>query len=696
MSIVYSDIQSVTYGGNVVAREFIGGGQFLDSLPHGLHTGMIRCDTTAGTVRVSAAANVHVPDGAVHAARFVGDGSALHSLDARSIGAGTIDVARLPHLDAAHIRTGTLESARVPYLDATRIGTGVLSRDRIPPLHAAHIAGGVFDPGRIPPLHAANVYAGVFDIERIPELSATMITSGTLKKERIPTTLNSTKIDHGLIIPATGEIQFRTTDNDACARLHVVDESVALWTKSRGRVTVSFGETRGAGLSREHIFLYPTNAVYIGNPATPMAARTRMHKLHVDGNVLIMGNLHVSGRFVGNGSALHSLDASRVSSGTLHPARLPPLHASAIGAGTLDPARLPPLDAAIIARGKLGIARLPPLDASIIATGVLHPDRVPAGDIDASRIASGVLDAKRIPRLDAGKIAWGTLDVARLPPLDASVVASGVLDPDRIPALDASKIVGGTLAPAVLPPISSGTLVGRISAKCMPRLDASMIAFGVLSPDRLPPLTMAAENVTSGVLNVARIPHVDASHIASGTLDVARVPALDASRIRTGQFDPARIPPLDSTKIATGIIDRERLPEMRAEDVRSGVLNVGRIPPLDASKIVSGVVRHASIPHGLGNGNLVVLEDGAVCMSRDFVARDPPGSATEVRRIDDALARLSRLKGVLYKDGEGLERAGLLREDVEQALPEAVRHGAVQYHRIVPLLVEAVLALSRH
>lgn len=47
-----------------------------------------------------------------------------------------------------------------------------------------------------------------------------------------------------------------------------------------------------------------------------------------------------------------------------------------------------------------------------------------------------------------------------------------------------------------------------------------------------------------------------ASAITSGTLDAARIPALDASKVTTGAFTAAQIPSLDASKITTGTLGR--------------------------------------------------------------------------------------------------------------------------------------------
>lgn len=76
-------------------------------------------------------------------------------------------------------------------------------------------------------------------------------------------------------------------------------------------------------------------------------------------------------------SQVPSLDASKITSGTLADARIPSLNASKINAGTLDDARIPSLNASKINAGTFGADRIPSLDASKITAGTLNEARIP-------------------------------------------------------------------------------------------------------------------------------------------------------------------------------------------------------------------------------------------------------------------------------------------------------------------------------
>lgn len=80
----------------------------------------------------------------------------------------------------------------------------------------------------------------------------------------------------------------------------------------------------------------------------------------------------------------------------------------------------------------------------------------------------------------------------------------------------------------------------------------------------------------------------DAAALTSGFLDVARIPGLDASKITTGTLSAARVPGLDASKITSGVIDQSRLPAQEG-----GVVSPGDIADLTAPQqalIVEGTL----------------------------------------------------------------------------------------------------------
>ena len=97
-------------------------------------------------------------------------------------------------------------------------------------------------------------------------------------------------------------------------------------------------------------------------------------------------------------------------------------------------------------------------------------------------------------------------------------------------------------------------------------------------------------SITSGILDVARIPNLSADKINAGTLNVARIPNLSADKINAGTLDVARIPNLSADKINAGTLGVDRIPNLSADKINTGTLAIDRIPNLSASKITSGTI----------------------------------------------------------------------------------------------------------
>jgi hypothetical protein len=110
-----------------------------------------------------------------------------------------------------------------------------------------------------------------------------------------------------------------------------------------------------------------------------------------------------------------------------------------------------------------------------------------------------------------------------------------------------------------------------------------------------------ANNITSGTIDIARIPNLNASKITSGTfsaslfpiLNDSSIPNLDASKITTGVLNIARIPVLDSG----------RIPNLDASKITTGIFNMGIIPNLTSTKISSEGAPAGRVLTADGSGN---------------------------------------------------------------------------------------------
>ena len=97
----------------------------------------------------------------------------------------------------------------------------------------------------------------------------------------------------------------------------------------------------------------------------------------------------------------------------------------------------------------------------------------------------------------------------------------------------------------------------------------------------------SADNITSGTLNVARIPSLDASKTNAGIFADARIPNLSASKITSGVFEDARIPSLSASKITTGTFADARIPNLNASKITAGTFAIARIPTGTSSSTVA-------------------------------------------------------------------------------------------------------------
>lgn len=216
-----------------------------------------------------------------------------------------------------------------------------------------------------------NFYANgviVGDGSRLSNLNASMINTGIIDTARLPTNIDADTLDG-----------HDSADFSVIAHIH--DDRYYTETES---------DARFASISHTHP---PGDADTLdGLDSTEFAMASHNHdtryyqRSEVDSNFLTLGggtltgdlympNLYASGIISGDGTALMNLNASRISSGTISLARLPPN----IDADTLDG-----FDSAVFAMA------VHTHDASDIVSGSLGEARLPQNAIDDSEIEVGL------------------------------------------------------------------------------------------------------------------------------------------------------------------------------------------------------------------------------------------------------------------------------------------------------------------
>ena len=219
-----------------------------------------------------------------------------------------------------------------------------------------------------------------------------------------------------------------------------------------------------------------------------------------------------------------SLDASKITSGTLPDARLAGISASKVS-GVLADGNIPELAAGQITSGEFALARIPTLTA----------DKVPA--LDASKIATGELPDDRLAGISASKV-------------------SGELAVDNIPALTAAKIPGE---------VNKLSILSNAGALSLKGTDHSYIQYfegdtrvGWVGYGNDVATTFTLNNTLGGFAfeggNVTAPGYIgDGSGLTGFT--ATQIPALDASKITTGQVPDARLAGISASKVNGVLVD---------------------------------------------------------------------------------------------------------------------------------------------
>lgn len=85
--------------------------------------------------------------------------------------------------------------------------------------------------------------------------------------------------------------------------------------------------------------------------------------------------------------------------------------------------------------------------------------------------------------------------------------------------------------------------------------------------------------LTSALAGKANVSHThSAADVTSGTLDAARVPNLNASKITSGTLDAARIPTVEKSKLAGGVQTSLDKADSAVQPGTAGSVVVGSLP----------------------------------------------------------------------------------------------------------------------
>ena len=149
--------------------------------------------------------------------------------------------------------------------------------------------------------------------------------------------------------------------------------------------------------------------------------------------------------------------------------------------------------------------------------------------------------------------------------------------------------------------------------------------------------------------------------------------------------------------------------------IKSGSSSVGKILFGDAESLSSGLIEygHAATDMGfyVNDSRKVLIEaDGDLHVDGDVIAFSntvPSDIAlkTDIEMIPNALDKIDEVKGVTFKRHDGAKSAGVIAQDLEKVLPEAVhekqfklldgkKYKTVQYDAIHGLLINCIKELK--
>ena len=403
-------------------------------------------------------------------------------------------------MDAAKIATGTFTSTLIPLLDGAKIGSGSVAAAYIAALDASKIATGNFAQSRVTnlttdlgTLNTTSTRLSAVTARKI-ESQANIVSDPTCSQaevwgqasnctlvvstEQYRSTPSSLKMGvvntsyPGFSLVQDGNaavLKMPCTEGDVFyAECYVRSNAANANTKGTyiqflGHDTITGGADYAAGTWANSVVVTPNSTAWqkISAYFTVPANRDKLSiwfysqyngttgdSYYVDDIVIqrvteankISKAIFNSDSPLANilASVIPSLDASKLTTGTLGTGLIPSLDGSKIGSGTIAANFIAALDAAKIATGTFLSNLIPSLDASKVTTGTFGNALIASG-LDAAKLTTGTLP---IARIASGAVTNTYLGSD----IDGSKIGAGSVAAARVAALDASKITTGNFA----------------------------------------------------------------------------------------------------------------------------------------------------------------------------------------------------------------------------------------------------------
>ena len=423
----------------------------------------------------------------------------------------------------------------------------------------------------------------------------------------------------------------------------------------------------------------------------------------------------ISGAFSGDGSAINSINASNISSGTIDNART--TAASANGAST------------IVLRDSGGS-----FDANLVNAVSLSGNAATVTGINASNIASGTIANARtsasssngastiVLRGASGEFAAGAItgtsfsgNGSALTDINASAITTGTLDNARTSAASANG------ASTIVLRDANGSFAGNV-------------------------VTGTTGTFTSVSGNGVALTAINASNIASGTIDNARTSAASANGASTivardanGSFtanvgtftsisgNGVALTAINASNIASGTIANARTTAASANGASTIVArdaNGSFTANVGTFTTVAGTLSTAAQTSITSTGNLTNLvatsfgcgtaasgTTGEIRATNNVTAfYSDERLKTKTGNIENALDKVCQIETMLYHANEiavalgydaSVPEVGVTAQSVQKVQPEIVvpapiddKYLTVRYEKLVPLLIEAIKELK--